>query len=103
MQVTDQNFQEEVMKYDKPVLIDFYATWCGPCKMLAPIIEELAPKYEGKVKIVKLDVDENPHTAEQFSVQSIPTLVFIKNGKELERLNGFQAKEVLEEKLNAMQ
>lgn len=103
MHVTDQNFQEEVMKSDKPVLIDFYATWCGPCKMLAPIIEELAPKYEGKVKIVKLDVDENPDTAGQFSVQSIPTLVFIKNGKELERLNGFQAKEVLEEKLNAMQ
>lgn len=103
MHVTDQNFQEEVMKSDKPVLVDFYATWCGPCKMLAPIIEELAPKYEGKVKIVKLDVDENPHTSEQFSVQSIPTLVFMKNGKELERLNGFQAKEVLEEKLNAMQ
>ena|SRR3989338_6011087 len=102
MHVTDQNFQEEVMKYDKPVLVDFYATWCGPCKMLKPIIEELAPKYEGKVKIVELDVDENPHTSEQFGVQSIPTLVFIKNGKELERLNGFQSKEVLEEKLHAI-
>jgi thioredoxin 1 len=99
--VTDQNFQEEVMKSDKPVLVDFFATWCGPCKMIAPILEELAAEFGPKVKIVKLDVDEAPDSAQQFSVQSIPTLIFFKDGKEVERLNGFQSKEVLTEKLNA--
>lgn len=100
--VTDQNFQEEVMRSEKPVLVDFFAIWCGPCKMLMPILEELAGEYDGKVKIVKIDVDESPDTSGQFGIQSIPTLIFIKDGREVERLSGFRSREELKTKLDAL-
>jgi thioredoxin 1 len=99
---TDAKFDEEVTKSDIPVLIDFFATWCGPCQQLAPIIEELAGEYEGKVKIGKLDVDENNETAGKFQVMSIPTLVFMKGGEVVDKTTGFMSKEDLKEKLDAM-
>lgn len=78
--ITDDNFEQEVTKSDKPVLIDFWAAWCGPCRMIAPIVEELAQEYDGKIKIGKLDVDENQQTAIKFGVRSIPTILIFKNG-----------------------
>lgn len=100
--VTDQNFQEEVLNANMLVLVDFFAEWCGPCKMIAPIIEELATEYEGKAKIVKLDVDMSPVAAQKFGVMSIPTLTFIKNGVEVDRVTGALPKDMLAEKLNSL-
>ncbi len=91
--IEDANFQEEVLKSDVPVLVDYYADWCGPCKMAAPIIEELAEEYEGKVKIGKLDVDQNQQTAAKYGVMSIPTVVMFKDGEEVDRLVGFRGRE----------
>jgi thioredoxin 1 len=95
---TDANFADEIK--EGVVLVDFFATWCGPCKMLAPIIEELAEEYEGKVKLGKLDVDENPETAGKFGVQSIPTVIIFKDGEEADKMMGFQSKEVLKERID---
>jgi thioredoxin 1 len=100
MELNDQNFQEEVLKSNLPVLVDFFATWCGPCKMQAPIIEELEKEYQGKVKILTLDVDKCQQTSGQYQVMSIPTLILFKGGKEVERLMGLQNKGVLKEKLD---
>ncbi len=86
---SDSDFEEKVLKADKPVLVDFYADWCGPCKMAAPIIEELAGEYDGKVAIGKLDVDVNQQTAMRFGVMSIPTVIMFKDGKEVDRQVGF--------------
>ncbi len=96
---TDDNFEEEVLKSDKPVLVDFYAEWCGPCKMMAPIIDELAKQYDGKWVIGKMDVDQNPERAQEFGIQSIPTLIIFKGGKVEDKIMGFQSKEALEAKL----
>ena len=79
--VTDQDFQEKVLDSDKPVLVDFWAEWCGPCKAIAPMLSELAEEYRDKVTIVKLNVDENPKTSQRFNVRSIPTLILFKNGQ----------------------
>ncbi len=79
--ITDDNFETEVLKSDMPVLIDFWAVWCGPCKMISPIVEELADEYNGKLKIGKLDVDENQQTSIKYGVRSIPTLLIFKDGK----------------------
>lgn len=101
-QFTDDNFQDEVVKAGMPVLVDFYADWCGPCKAIAPVIDELAGEYEGKVKIGKMDVDANGETPQQFGVMSIPTMVLFKDGKEVDRLNGAVPKDAIKEKLDAL-
>lgn len=102
MTFTDANFADEVMKSEIPVLVDFFAVWCGPCKMMAPVIEELAEEYAGKVKIGKFDVDENPIVSGQFGIQSIPTLLFIKNGTVVDKVMGVQSKDKLMDKLDAL-
>lgn len=102
MELTDKNFDSEVLKSDQPVLVDFFAEWCGPCKMQAPIVEELEQEFAGKAKVMSLDVDANQQTASEFQVMSIPTLIFFKNGKVVERVMGLQRKDALVEKLNSL-
>ncbi len=92
-----KDFKATVLDAQKPVLVDFWAAWCGPCKMIAPVIEELAKEYSGRVKIVKMNVDENMETPNDFSVRSIPTLILYKNGKEIDRMVGVVPKSALEE------
>lgn len=96
---TDENFEAEVLKSDIPVMVDFYAEWCGPCKMMAPAIDELAKEFEGKFKIGKLNIDESPKNAEKYMVQSIPTVILFKNGEAYDKVVGFQSKEALAAKL----
>lgn len=100
LKFTTENFNAEVIESDKPVLVDFYADWCGPCKMMAPVIEEIAKEYEGKVKVGKLNVDDNPKISEQFDIMSIPTLIFFKGGQPANRSTGVIAKEKIVEILN---
>jgi thioredoxin 1 len=90
---TDQNFQEEVLKSDLPVLVDFFAEWCGPCKMMGPVVDDLAKELEGKVKVGKLNVDENSETASKYGVMSIPTLIYFKGGEVSSTMLGFRSKE----------
>ena len=99
--VTDQNFAAEVEKSLLPVLIDFWAAWCGPCRMVAPVIEQMAKELSGKVRVGKLDVDANQVTAGRFRVQSIPSLLIFQNGKEVDRLVGVQSKEAILQRLQA--
>lgn len=99
---TDKNFKDEALGSDIPVMVDFYADWCGPCKMLAPIIDELAEEYSGKVKIGKLDTDANRKMATEFNIMSIPTIAFIKDGKVVDTSVGVLPKTALQEKLNAL-
>ncbi|MBP3610063.1 MAG: thioredoxin [Lachnospiraceae bacterium] len=99
---TDDNFKQEALSSELPVLVDFYADWCGPCKMLAPVIETLATEYEGKIKIGKLNVDEAPDTAQQYGVMSIPTLLYIKNGAVVNKTVGVSAKTEIEQVLNSL-
>ncbi len=100
--LTDANFKSEVLESDLPVLIDFWATWCGPCRMIAPVIEQLAEEYEGRAKITKLDVDRNPETAMQFGVRSIPTLLFVKDGQVVDQVIGAVSKKILSDKLEGL-
>src|SRR5512147_1124890 len=102
MQFTDQNFEQEVLKSDKPVLVDFWAVWCGPCQMMGPIIDELAEEVKDKFKVGKLNVDENRETAARYSVMSIPTLIIFSSGKAVKQLVGVQAKESLKEELDKL-
>lgn len=95
IKLSTENFEKEVLKSEKPVLVDFYADWCGPCNAMAPVIEELAKELEGKVKVGKINVDENPDIAVEYNVMSIPTLIVLKNGKEEKRLVGLRNKEEL--------
>ena len=99
-QVTDSNFQDEVLSSDKPVLVDFWAEWCGPCKMIGPILEELAPEMDGKIKIVKVDVDSNSQTAMNYAIRSIPTLIIIKDGSVAAQHIGAASKAQLENFIN---
>lgn len=95
--ITDQNFQTQVIKSDKPVLLDFFADWCGPCQMAAPIIEQLSEEYADKLSVGKLNVDDNNQTASQFGVMSIPTIILFKGGKEVDRKIGFAGRTGYEE------
>jgi len=100
IEITDTNF-DEIIKSEQPVLMDFWAEWCGPCKMIGPIVEELAADYEGKATITKLDVDSNPDIASKFGIRSIPTLLIFKGGKEVDKVIGAVPKSVLADKLEA--
>ena len=97
--VDDANFQTEVLNSETPVLVDFWAIWCGPCKMIAPVVEELAGEYNGKLKVTKMDVDANPRTAMQYGIRSIPTLMVFKGGQVVEQIIGAVPKRHLVEKV----
>lgn len=99
LQLTDSNFKKEVLESNLPVLVDFWATWCVPCKMIAPIIDELAKEFDLKMKIAKLDVDNNSRTATLYGIMSIPTLMFFKNGKVIEQVVGMINKQELKRKI----
>ena len=102
LNINKDNFQTEVMNSDKPVLLDFWAPWCGPCKMMSPVIDELAGDFEGKVKIGKVNTDENRAVASKYNVMSIPTIIFIKDGQVVDQVVGAVPKTVLEQKINNM-
>ena len=99
IEVTDSTFEELVLKAELPTVVDFWAVWCGPCKMIAPVLEEIAGDYEGRIQVVKLDVDYNNQSAMQYGVMSIPTLMLFKNGQVVERIVGYMPKEKLLSKL----
>ncbi|MBV6480185.1 MAG: Thioredoxin 1 [Ignavibacteria bacterium] len=101
IKITDANFDEEVLKSEIPVLIDFWAVWCGPCKLIAPIVDELAVEYAGKVKIGKLDVDNNQNVSIKYGIRSIPTLLIFKDGKIVDQIVGAVPKSHITEKLNS--
>ncbi|MBD3238181.1 MAG: thioredoxin [Candidatus Moranbacteria bacterium] len=98
-ELKDSNFEQQVKDHQGVVLVDFFAPWCGPCQMMAPIIDEVAEKFQGKIKIMKMNTDQNPNTAQEYQIASIPTLIFFKNGKEDERLIGAYDRESLINKI----
>ena len=102
LEVTDANFEELVLKSDKPVVVDFWAEWCGPCRMVAPVVNELSEEYDGKAVMTKVDVDSNPGTAAKYGIRNIPTLLFFKNGEIVDKQVGAVPKAVLANKLEAI-
>ncbi len=99
LELTDSNFKTEVLDSDQLVMVDFWAVWCGPCRIVGPIVEELARDYEGKIKVGKLDVDHNPKTAIDFGIRNIPTILFFKNGEVVDKQVGAVPRSVLEKKI----
>ncbi|MFP4472073.1 MAG: thioredoxin [Bacteroidales bacterium] len=101
LEFTDANFDEQVLQSDKPVIVDFWAEWCGPCRMVGPIVEDIGTEYEGKVLVGKVDVDNNPGTAAKFGIRNIPTILFFKDGQIVDKQVGAVPKQVLVKKLEA--
>jgi len=102
VEATDSTFQQVVLDSDVPVLVDFWAEWCGPCRVIAPMIEELASDYEGRAKVVKLDVDANPQVAMQYGIRSIPSLIFFKDGRPVDQIVGIRPKREFTDRLDAL-
>ena len=100
IKVNDANFQEEVLKADKPVLVDFWAEWCGPCRMVGPLIKNIAQKYQGRLKVCKVNVDEAPNSSAQYGVMSIPTLAIFKDGRMVDNLVGAAPEEMIDSKVS---
>lgn len=100
--LTTDNFETEVLRSDRPVLVDFWAAWCGPCRVVGPIVEDLAAEFEGEAKVAKLDVDEHPEVAARYGVTSIPTLLFFRGGEVIDRLVGVTPRDVLADKLQEL-
>lgn len=101
LEITDANFEEVVMKSDKPVLVDFWAEWCGPCRMVGPVVEEISKDYDGRAVVGKVDVDNNPQISAKFGIRNIPTILFIKNGQVVDKQVGAVPKSILSGKLDA--
>ncbi|CAN5189835.1 thioredoxin [soil metagenome] len=101
IEITDANFEEVVMKATQPVLVDFWAEWCGPCRMVGPLVEEISKEYEGKAIVGKVDVDSNPEISMKFGIRNIPTILFFKGGQVVDKQVGAAAKNVLAQKLDA--
>jgi thioredoxin 1 len=102
LEITDQTFEEEVTKSTKPVLVDLWAPWCGPCRMVSPVVERLSEKYEGKFKFCKMNVDENPRTASKYRIMSIPTLMFFKDGQAVDMVIGAVPEAVIQPKIEEL-
>ena len=99
MQVTDNDFEQEILKADTPALVDFWAAWCGPCRAIAPVVEELARDYQGKVKVAKMNVDENAKTPAKYGIRAIPTLIIFKGGQVMEQITGAVSRSIIENAL----
>ncbi len=100
VQVTDSNFEAEILKSDTPALVDFWAPWCGPCRAMGPVIDELASEFEGKVRIAKMNVDENPATPSKYGIRAIPTIILFKNGEVVEQITGAVSKSSIKDMIS---